>query len=129
MGRPQTGPGSIARFGRRLGALFIDWMFATLIVNVVTGSWSSAQNAQPLHQLAIYGVWLTLMIISVPIAGGTLGHRLCRLAVTPMRGGWPGLWRPAVRAILLALLIPALVWDSDSRGFHDKIAGTVLVRT
>jgi len=25
-------------------------------------------------------------------------------------------------------VIPVLVWDSDQRGFHDKIAGTVLVR-
>jgi hypothetical protein len=25
-------------------------------------------------------------------------------------------------------VIPVLVWDSDQRGFHDKIAGTVLIR-
>jgi hypothetical protein len=24
--------------------------------------------------------------------------------------------------------VPALVWDSDQRGFHDKVAGTVLLR-
>ena len=129
LGRPQTGQGSIARFGRRFVALFIDWMLATLIVNAVTGSWSSVQNAQPAHQLFVYGVWLALMVVTVPLAGGTLGHRLCGMAVTPLSGGWPGLWRPAVRALLLALLIPALVWDSDSRGFHDKVAGTLLVRT
>jgi hypothetical protein len=33
-----------------------------------------------------------------------------------------------VRSVLLMIVIPALVWDSDHRGFHDKIAGTVLVR-
>jgi len=33
-----------------------------------------------------------------------------------------------VRSVLLGLAIPALVWDSDQRGFHDKIAGTVLIR-
>ena len=26
------------------------------------------------------------------------------------------------------IVIPALVWDSDQRGFHDKVAGTVLIR-
>jgi hypothetical protein len=26
------------------------------------------------------------------------------------------------------LVLPALVWDSDQRGFHDKVAGTVLIR-
>jgi len=68
------------------------------------------------------------MIIEVPILGGTIGHRILGMAVTPLSGGWPGLWRPVVRAVLLGLVIPALVWDSDSRGFHDKIAGTVLIR-
>jgi hypothetical protein len=33
-----------------------------------------------------------------------------------------------VRTLLLCLVIPVLVWDSDQRGFHDKIAGTVLIR-
>jgi len=46
-----------------------------------------------------------------------------------LSGGWVGLWRPVVRSILLILVIPAIVWDSDQRGFHDKIAGTVLLRT
>lgn len=129
LGRPQSGSGSVARFGRRFVALVIDWIVASLIANAITGSWNAADNAQPAHQLLVYGLWIAIMIVSVPIAGGTLGHRLCSLAVAPLNGGWPGLWRPVVRALLLALLIPALVWDSDSRGFHDKVAGTVLVRT
>jgi len=33
-----------------------------------------------------------------------------------------------VRTVLLAVVIPALIWDRDTRGFHDKIAGTVLIR-
>jgi uncharacterized RDD family membrane protein YckC len=43
--------------------------------------------------------------------------------------GWPGLWRPIVRSVLLALVIPAVIWDADNRGLHDKAAGTVLVRS
>ena len=104
-------------------------MLASLIANVISGSWDAAANARPLHQLLVYGLWVALMIVEVPILGGTIGHRLSGIAVAPLRGGWPGLWRPLVRALLLGLLVPALVWDSDSRGFHDKVAGTVLVRT
>lgn len=129
LGRPQSGPGSVGRLGRRFVALFIDWIIAGLVANLITGSWDAAQNARPTHQLLVYGVWVGMMIVSVPIAGGTLGMRICSLAVAPLRGGWPGVWRPLVRALLLGLLIPALVWDSDSRGFHDKVAGTVLLRT
>jgi hypothetical protein len=33
-----------------------------------------------------------------------------------------------IRGVLVALAIPALFWDRDARGFHDKLAGTVLVR-
>lgn len=129
LGLPRQGPRSVARIGRRLIALVIDWMLASLIANVISGSWDAAANARPLHQLLVYGLWVALMIVEVPILGGTIGHRLSGIAVAPLRGGWPGLWRPLVRALLLGLLVPALVWDSDSRGFHDKVAGTVLVRT
>jgi hypothetical protein len=33
-----------------------------------------------------------------------------------------------IRGVLVALAIPALIWDLDTRGLHDKLAGTVLVR-
>jgi uncharacterized RDD family membrane protein YckC len=29
---------------------------------------------------------------------------------------------------LLLLLVPAVIWDRDGRGLHDKLAGTLLVR-
>lgn len=129
LGLPAQGPRSVGRVGRRILALVIDWVIATLLVNVITGSWNTQVNAQLAHQALTYGAWVALMIVLVPILGGTLGHRIAGLAVTPLRGGWPGLWRPLVRALLLALVVPALVWDSDQRGFHDKVAGTVLVRS
>jgi hypothetical protein len=34
----------------------------------------------------------------------------------------------AVRTVLLCLAVPALIWDRDQRGLHDKAAQTVLVR-
>ncbi|MEN9751258.1 MAG: hypothetical protein RLZZ600_305 [Actinomycetota bacterium] len=129
LGLPSQGKRSVARFGRRFIALLIDWTIATIAANLLTGSWDASTNARPAHQILVYGIWVALMIVEVPIFGGTIGHRICAVAVTPLRGGWPGLWRPLVRALLLALLVPALVWDSDSRAFHDKVAGTVLVRT
>ena len=32
------------------------------------------------------------------------------------------------RTALLIVVIPAVIWDADQRGLHDKAAGTVLVR-
>lgn len=133
LGLPQQGSRSVARVGRRFGALVIDWIIASVaaigVEIAISGAFDSATYSRPQHQSLIYALWVALMILEVPILGGTIGHRLFGMAVMPLRGGWPGLWRPLVRAILLALVVPALVWDSDSRGFHDKIAGTVLVRT
>jgi hypothetical protein len=39
-----------------------------------------------------------------------------------------GLVRGAVRSVLLSLAVPALVWDRDQRGLHDRFVGTVLRR-
>jgi uncharacterized RDD family membrane protein YckC len=69
-----------------------------------------------------------MQIVFIPTICGSIGHRLLGLRVVALKGGWIGPWRPVVRTLLLAIVVPALIWDSDQRGFHDKIAGTVLLR-
>ncbi|CPU67518.1 Conserved membrane protein of uncharacterised function [Mycobacteroides abscessus] len=55
-----------------------------------------------------------------------MGIRVRRLA-EPAR--MVGLGRGLLRTVLLCLVIPAVVWDADGRGLHDRAAGTVLVRS
>lgn len=81
------------------------------------------------QSLTVLGVFALLQVIAITVMGGSIGHRLLGCYVAPVTGGWVGLWRPVVRSLLLVLVIPAIVWDSDQRGFHDKIAGTMLLRT
>ena len=69
-----------------------------------------------------------MQILFIPTLGGSPGHRIMRLRVIRLGGGWTGLWRPIVRTALLVLVIPAVIWDADNRGLHDKAAGTVLIR-
>ena len=127
LGLPETGYRSVGRVGRRIAALLLDWAIAYVIALLWLGL---SELTQPgLGQFAILGIFVALQIVSIPVLGGSIGHRALGLAVTPIRGGWVGLWRPLVRSLLLGIVIPALVWDADQRGFHDKIAGTVLVRT
>ena len=133
---PRSGPGSIARPGRRIIALVVDWWLAILVVTLIRGSvdGSGLTDAQlvadmQLQSLIVLGVFAALQIVAIALMGGSVGHRLIGCYVAPLSGGWVGLWRPVVRSILLILVIPAIVWDSDQRGFHDKIAGTVLLRT
>ena len=117
-------------------ALLIDWWIAALIVTLAWGALPSgagvtdaqlaaAMQRQSLFTLVIFVAMQWLGIVAI---GGSIGHRIMGLCVVTVRGGWVGLWRPLVRAVLLALVVPAVVWDSDQRGFHDKIAGTVLLR-
>ncbi|MEJ3403234.1 RDD family protein [Rathayibacter sp. YIM 133350] len=122
LGLPQSGPRSVARAGRRIVALLLDWGCAMLIAVLFTPFESAAYTWVPSL------VFLLLQVVFIPTIGGSVGHRLLGMRVLPLTGGWVGPWRPVVRSVLLVLVIPALVWDSDQRGFHDKVAGTVLVR-
>ncbi|GAA4766433.1 RDD family protein [Microbacterium gilvum] len=129
LGLPSTGSGSIARPGRRIGALLIDYAAATL---VATAFFSFDQFALPaeagLTQFAPMAVFAVLQIVFIPTLGGSPGHRLLGMRVVRADGAWTGVWRPLVRTLLLVVVIPAVIWDADQRGLHDKAAGTILVR-
>ncbi|WP_400998365.1 RDD family protein [Agromyces sp. GXQ0307] len=122
LGLPEEGIGSVGRVGRRIAALMIDWLIANVIALLVGPYASTAQS------WATLGIFALMQILFIPTIGGSVGHRLLGMRVVPIRGGWIGLWRPVVRTLLLVVVVPALVWDSDQRGFHDKVAGTVLIR-
>jgi uncharacterized RDD family membrane protein YckC len=119
LGLPESGSGSMAELGRRVWAIVIDWACAVII------SISFFDYAP----LATTLVFVVVQCIFIPTIGGSPGHRLLGMRVQRMPIGWPGLWRPIVRSVLLALVIPAVIWDADNRGLHDKAAGTVLVRS
>ncbi|WP_292679019.1 MULTISPECIES: RDD family protein [unclassified Microbacterium] len=129
LGFPESGPGSIARAGRRIGALAIDYAAATIIAIAFFGY---DQFALPEEagwtQFAPMAVFAAMNLVFLPTLGGTPGHRLLGMRLQLVGGGWVGLWRPIVRTLLLIVVIPAVVWDADQRGLHDKAAGTVLLR-
>ena len=115
----EHGPGSLAPFGRRALALAIDWTLCVVISNAIFGRnpWG------PLGVLALENVAL------VGTIGTTIGHRLLGLRVVRLGGGVAGILRASARTALLCAAIPAAVWDADGRGLHDRLAGTVILRT
>ncbi|APZ34484.1 RDD family protein [Microbacterium aurum] len=119
LGMPAVGSGSVARPGRRIAALAIDWA-AAVIISIAFFAYDS---------FATLVVFAAVQILFLPTLGGSPGHRLVGLRLQLVGGGWVGLWRPIVRTALLVLVIPAVIWDADQRGLHDKAAGTVLVRS
>lgn len=122
LGLPETGRRSIGRLGRRVAALAIDWGVAYLL------SWAFFPTELGTDPFITLGLFAALQYLFLLIVNGSLGHLLLRLRVVPLGGGYLGVWRPLVRTVLLCLGVPALIWDRDQRGLHDKAAGTVLVR-
>ncbi|WP_121059373.1 RDD family protein [Microbacterium telephonicum] len=126
---PESGSGSIARPGRRIGALLIDYAAATVIATAFFGYDQFALPAEAgLTMFAPMMVFALLQVLFIPTIGGSPGHRILGMRLQLAGGGWVGLWRPIVRTLLLLVVIPAVVWDADQRGLHDKAAGTVLLR-
>ncbi|MCU1591756.1 MAG: hypothetical protein JWP11_3012 [Frankiales bacterium] len=127
LGLPEAGPGSIAGFGPRLGAVCVDLVVAGLIGalgNVVAGD-PSPSLRQATGVAALLLIYTTLL----PTAGQTFGMRLVRLRVIRLADGRPlGFGRAFLRGVLVILTIPALFTDRDGRGLHDKAVGSAVVR-
>ncbi|GAB3591669.1 RDD family protein [Angustibacter peucedani] len=119
LGLPATGPGSVARFGRRLVAVCLDWALALLVSRGLL-------HGEEWSTLLVFAV---VQLAFVGTLGGSPGHLALRLRVVRVEdGAAAGPLRALGRAVLLSLAVPPLVWDRDQRGLHDRLVGTVLRR-
>ena len=118
LGRPADGKGSVAGFGSRLLAFLLDSVVCAAL------AWGV-----PREPALATPVFLLEVLVLTWLFGGSAGQLIRGLRVVRLDGGPIGLPRAALRTFLLGLLIPALIWDRDGRGLHDKAAGTVVIRT
>jgi uncharacterized RDD family membrane protein YckC len=123
LGLPEEGPGSIARPGRRLGALAVDWGICVLIAyGLITDGYGQATSNWALL------LFFLMSVLTVGTVGFTPGKRLFGLRVVVLETGTVNPLRALLRTALLCVAIPALIWDRDGRGLHDRLAHTVEVR-
>jgi hypothetical protein len=121
LGLPGSGPGSLASFGTRVVAYFVDAGIAALVAALFTapalpGNWS----------LLSFGL---IYVVTLVAFGQTPGMRLLGLRLAhPREGQRLAVWRAVVRTALLMLLVPALIVDADGRGLHDRLTDTAVVR-
>ncbi|GIG19806.1 RDD family protein [Cellulomonas chitinilytica] len=137
LGLPPDGPGSLARLGRRVAALAIDWVaclaIAAAFFPAAGASGFFLSRGEPMATLGVFALENVLLVGTV---GNTLGHRILglhvRRVVLPPAADAPvvppHLLAALVRTALLCLVVPAVVWDGDGRGLHDRVAGTAIVR-
>jgi uncharacterized RDD family membrane protein YckC len=123
LGLPKDGPGSIAPVGRRIAAVLIDWFLCSLIAYGLIAQ----GNAIAANRWA-YVVFVALSVLTLGTIGMTPGKRLLRLRVVRLDGSRLGFGGVLLRTLLLLLAIPAVIWDRDTRGLHDKAVGAVQVR-
>ena len=126
LGLPEDGVGSITGFGRRLGALMIDWLASALVALLLFPQfvYGSEQSG-----FATLGVFFVMKSIFTLLGGASFGQRLLGIRVISLDKGYVNLWRAPVRTALICLLVPAVIWDRDGRGLQDRLTNTVVVRS
>ena len=125
LGLPESGPGSLARLGRRAGALAVDWLIAYGLAGL--GLTFGLLDMRVLAT-AVLVIWFVLGVLAVRLFGFTPGQYLLGLRVASVDNRLHvGTGRAVARGLLIALVIPALFTDSDGRGFQDRLTATAVV--
>ena len=130
LGLPSDGPGSLASLGQRVAAFVIDALASALVAGLFVQLGHSHDPARHLP-----GSW-SLVPLAVDYVGGILlagrtlgmyplGIRLIRADTDAPVGPV----RAVCRTVLLFLLVPALIYDRNGRGVHDRLSDTVVVRS
>ena len=126
-GLPAEGVSSVAGFGRRFAALAVDWMLGYAIAALLIGS---DALRDPVFPWAVLGVWFVLTAIPVAVFGASAGMTAVGIRVASLDAAAViGVPRAVLRTALVAVVVPALVRDDDGRGWHDRAARTIVVRT
>jgi uncharacterized RDD family membrane protein YckC len=131
LGLPETGPGSIARFGRRIGAVCIDYFIAFGLARLIVGFGVGA-DAFMYSWIGSASVSMTFVLLgtaAVRLYQFTPGQLVFGLRVTSVdQRQYVGIGRAFVRAFLVLLVLPALFTDKDLRGLQDLSTKTAVVR-
>lgn len=122
LGLPEHGPESVAGLGRRALAFLVDLLLSALL------AWGFTAPAVPGNWSLL--AWALLTVIPTSAFGMTPGMTLMGLRVARLGGAkCVGVPRALLRTALLFFILPAVINDADGRGIHDRLVGTVVVRT
>ncbi|NJP48392.1 RDD family protein [Actinacidiphila epipremni] len=123
LGLPEDGPGSIASVGRRIVALLIDWFLSTLIAYGLIAH----RDVHLANNWALV-VFAGVSMIGLALVGATPGKLIMRTRVVSVDGTRLSPLGALLRTILVVLVVPAVVFDRDTRGLHDKAVKAVQIR-
>lgn len=124
LGLPETGRGSVASQGAKLGAFLLDIVVAGVIAFVAVRP-HTPHDFQISNAVAD-GIFVLLTAGLLVSSGRTIGMRALGLQVVRLDGRRMGWWS-LPRQILVGLLLPAIFVNRDRRGLHDQLLRTVVV--
>jgi uncharacterized RDD family membrane protein YckC len=124
LGLPSTGPRSVAGWGRRLVALFVDWFASLLVASLISSYAGASADLERLLPLLVFFGEATLF---TGLAGGSFGQLALRIAVVRLDGRPVTILHALVRTFLICLVIPPVVFNRDNRGLHDLAVNTLTV--
>jgi uncharacterized RDD family membrane protein YckC len=108
--------------GKRILALIIDWASAILVVQVIPNAPEYGTQRNSLLTLIIFALEV---ILFTWLMGASFGQRIVGLRVKDfIKDSNPSLLQSIFRTLLIVLIIPPLLADSDGRGLHDRLAKT-----
>jgi uncharacterized RDD family membrane protein YckC len=114
-------------------ALLVDWIASSLVSAVVVGPSrffaDQSTSPDPVPALLTLVVFVVETALLTALSGGSFGKLATRLRVVRHdgSGGPVGLLPALARSILVAAVIPPLVFRPDGRGLHDMMTGTATV--
>jgi uncharacterized RDD family membrane protein YckC len=118
-----------ASWGRRIAALLVDWAASTLVAIVLVGGADRYFEPGSPGGFVTLAVYVGESALLTWLLAGSFGKIVTGLRVVPA----DGVMRPinplrlVGRQVLVALVIPPLVFRPDGRGLHDVVAGTATV--
>lgn len=112
----------MATIGRRVVALFIDWIAALLISRALVGTPETT-----LESFATLGIFALQVTVLTWLWGSSFGQRIVGIRVVG-RTRRLGLVAAALRTALICLVIPPVIWDADGRGLHDRAVDSLVIR-
>ena len=117
-----------ASWPRRVVALFIDWFASTLVVVFLVGWRDYASQGGP-EQFYVLIAYVVESAALTALAGGSFGKLATRLRTVRVDGDPRplDLLRAFARQIMVAVVVPPLIFRPDGRGLHDLAAGTATV--
>jgi uncharacterized RDD family membrane protein YckC len=124
LGLPATGSGSVATWGRRVVALFVDWLSSWAVAAFVVRAFGLGDAWDTWLPLVVF--WLESSI-GVALVAGSFGQLAVRIAVRRLDGRTLDPFGALLRGFLICLVVPPVIYNRDNRGLHDLAVRTVVV--